>query len=69
MKIIGKRPLFLPKGEVAFEKTAWLLKMAVEFRKENAKYIPNGVYHFRTFEEAERWRHQMLLGKKPDLPS
>lgn len=67
MKTIGRKRSFPLKGEAAFERAAWLLEMAVDFRKENTRYIPKGVYRFRTFEEAERCRHQMLLGKKPDL--
>ncbi len=59
MKIIGNRRLSPHKGEAAFEKAAWLLELAIEFQKEKTRHIPKGVYHFRTFEEAEEMRNEI----------
>jgi hypothetical protein len=40
-------------------------KLIIEFRKDKT-FIPNGVFKFKTFEEAEKWHHRMLRGKGPD---
>lgn len=64
MKVIGKRGLY--KGVKSFERIAWLLKFAGEFRKDK-RFVPKGVYCFKTFEEKNKWNYQMLLSKKPDL--
>ena len=39
-------------------------QLIIEFRKDNI-FIPRGVFKFKTFEEAEKWRHKMLRGKSP----
>ena len=41
--------------------------LIVEFRRDKV-FIPRGVYKFRTFEEAEKWRHRMLRGQSPGHP-
>ncbi|MFH2069733.1 MAG: hypothetical protein ABIJ11_00780 [Elusimicrobiota bacterium] len=40
------------------------LQLTSEFRK-NKIFIPKGVYKFKTLEEAEKWRHLMIIGKSP----
>ncbi|MDO9513207.1 MAG: hypothetical protein Q7J59_01175 [Elusimicrobiota bacterium] len=40
------------------------LKLMATFRKDK-KFIPTGVYKFKTFEEAEKWRYKMLRGERP----
>ena len=39
-------------------------QLAIEFRKDKV-FIPRGVFRFKTFEEAEKWRHKMLRGRSP----
>jgi hypothetical protein len=41
------------------------LIMFAKFRKDNI-CIPKGVYKFKTLEDAEKWRMQMLRGNRPD---
>jgi hypothetical protein len=63
MKIIGCRT----KHKKGFnEELNLFLKSLVEFRRDTI-FIPKGVYRFKTLEEAEKWRHRMLRGKRPDL--
>jgi hypothetical protein len=63
MKITGRRI----KHKKGFsEELNRFLKSLIEFRRDNI-FIPKGVYRFKTFEEAEKWRHRMLRGKRPDL--
>ena len=40
-------------------------QLIVAFRKDNI-FIPKGVFRFRSFEEAEKWRYRMMRGKSPD---
>ncbi|MFH1096079.1 MAG: hypothetical protein V1749_01060 [Candidatus Desantisbacteria bacterium] len=37
------------------------------FRKDNTVSAPCGIFRFKSFEEAEKWRHKMMRGKYPDL--
>jgi len=64
IKIVGRKPAYR-KG--FNEDLNRFLKSLIEFRKDNI-FIPKGVYRFKTFEEAEQWRHKMLRGKRPVLP-
>lgn len=41
--------------------------LIVEFRRDKV-FIPRGVFKFKTFEEAEKWRHRMLRGQSPGHP-
>lgn len=63
VKIVG-RPRRHGKG--FSEELNEFLQLGNEFRKDRI-FIPAGIYRFKTFEEAEKWRHKMLRGKKPDL--
>jgi hypothetical protein len=40
-------------------------QLAAEFRKKKV-FIPRGVFRFKTFEEADKWHHRVLMGKYPD---
>ena len=40
-------------------------QLIIEFRRDKV-FMPRGVFKFKTFEEAEKWRHRMLRGKAPD---
>ncbi len=40
------------------------LQLMGAFRKDK-KFIPTGVYKFKTFKEAEKWRYQMIRGQRP----
>lgn len=64
IKTVGRKPKY-KKGFT--EELNRFLKSLIAFRKD-AVFIPKGVYRFRTFEEAEQWRHKMLRGKLPVLP-
>ncbi len=62
MKIVGRTR----RHEKGFsEELNNFFQLIINFRKDNI-FIPRGVFRFKTFEEAERWRHKMLRGKSPD---
>lgn len=62
MKIVGRKT----KYEKGFsEELNQFFQTVVEFRKDKI-FIPKGIFRFKTFEEAEKWRHKMLRGKSPD---
>lgn len=62
MKIIGRKT----KHEKGFSKELnKFFQTVIEFRKDKI-FIPKGIFRFKTFEEAEQWRHKMLRGKSPD---
>lgn len=62
MKIVGRK-----RGHKKgfSEELNKFFQLIVEFRKDKV-FMPKGVFRFRTFEEAEKWRHRMLRGKAPD---
>lgn len=62
MKIVGKT-IRHKKG--FSEELNKFFQLVVEFRKDKV-FIPRGIFRFKTFEEAEKWRHKMLRGKDPD---
>ncbi len=63
MKIVGK----MRRHKKGFsEELNRFFQLILEFRRDDI-FIPRGVFKFRTFEEAEKWRHKMLRGKSPDL--
>lgn len=41
-------------------------QLVVEFRKDKI-FMPKGIFRFKTFEEAEKWRFKMMRGRCPDL--
>lgn len=63
MKIVGK--MRGPKKGFSEELNKFF-QLIIEFRKDKI-FIPKGVFRFKTFEEAEKWRYKMLRGKHPDL--
>jgi hypothetical protein len=61
MKVIGRHRRY----EKGFsEELNKFFQTVIEFRKDKT-FIPKGVFRFKTFEEAEKWRHKMLRGKSP----
>lgn len=61
MKIVGK----IKRHKKGFsEDLNNFFHLILEFRKDNI-FIPKGVFRFKTFEEAEKWRHKMLRGRSP----
>lgn len=63
MKIVGK----MARHKKGFsEELNKFFQLIVEFRRDKI-FIPKGIYRFKTFEEAEKWRHKMMRGKSPDL--
>jgi hypothetical protein len=51
IKIVGKRKSNL---NINWEKTNGFLKLVVELNKKN-KFIPKGVYRFKSHEESDLW--------------
>ncbi|PKM99200.1 MAG: hypothetical protein CVU78_07515 [Elusimicrobia bacterium HGW-Elusimicrobia-2] len=41
-----------------------LLKLSAAFRKVKTDW-PIGVFKFRTFKEADKWRFQVITGQRP----
>lgn len=64
-KVVGRRRRM--RNKKALEVVGGFLKLVLKLR-EGKPFVPPGVYKFRTFEEMEAWRPQMILGKKPGLP-
>lgn len=59
VKIIGKRTIApLVKGFTP--ELEGFLKLCMQFRA-SSRYIPSGVYRFKSFEEANEWNMKMLL--------
>ncbi len=62
MKIVGK----MTRHKKGFsEELNKFFQLVIEFRRDKV-FIPRGVFRFKTFEEAEKWRQRMLRGKVPD---
>lgn len=62
MKVIGRHRVQYQKGFTA--QLNDFLELCAIFRA-STRYIPRGVYRFKSFEEANEWNMRMLLGKKP----
>lgn len=62
MKSVGKMTTYKKGFNEELNK---FFQLIIEFRKDKT-FIPKGVFRFKTFEEAEKWRLKMLRGKRPD---
>ncbi len=62
MKIVGRRVRY-KRG--FSEELNRFFQLIIEFRRDNV-FMPKGVFRFKSFEEAEKWRYRMLRGKVPD---
>jgi len=62
MKMVGRKTGYVKGFSEELNK---FFQLVIEFRKDK-NFIPRGVFRFKTFEEAEKWRHKMLRGKSPD---
>jgi hypothetical protein len=56
IKVVGNRRTNL---SVDWEKTNGFLKLVVELNKKN-KFIPKGVYRFKSHEESDKWILKVL---------
>ncbi len=63
MKIVGKMVTKHKKGFM--EELNSFFQLIVAFRKDNT-FLPGGIFRFKSFEEAEKWRYKMMRGKYPD---
>lgn len=55
MKTVGLRK----QNRASLEDARQLLKTAAELRPVDA-LVPRGIYHFSSFEEADRWMRRMI---------
>lgn len=62
MKIVGRMPGHRKGFSGELNR---FFQLVMEFRRDKV-FIPRGVFRFKTFEEAEKWRQSMLRGKHPD---
>lgn len=63
MKIIGRMATKYKKG--FSKKLNSFFQLIGAFRKDNT-FLPGGIFRFKSFEEAEKWRYKMMRGKYPD---
>ena len=63
MKVIGKRKA--PDGSSFIKHWDGFVELASTL-KHDKLFVPRGIYRFKTFEDANKWRDKMLLGQKPD---
>ncbi|MFH1961678.1 MAG: hypothetical protein ABIJ30_02195 [bacterium] len=63
MKIIGRMATKYKKGFT--EELNSFFQLITAFRKNNT-FLPRGIFRFKSFEEAEKWRYKMMRGKYPD---
>jgi hypothetical protein len=57
IKVIGKR--VATQFSVDWEQVNGFLKLVVELNKKN-KFIPKGVYKFKSHEESDKWIMKVL---------
>jgi hypothetical protein len=63
MKVIEKRSKYRKGFSEELNK---FFQLVIEFRRDRI-FIPKGIFRFKTFEEAEKWRYKMTRGNIPDL--
>lgn len=65
MNIVGQRTLNHDKG--FSEDLNKFLQLGNLLRKRE-RITPRGVFYFKTFKEADEWRHKVLTGQNPGRP-
>ena len=56
MKVLGRRR----EPSATREKTEAIQKLALDLRRRRPLFVPQGVYCFKTHEEADEWLMKML---------
>ncbi len=63
MRIIGTRTYQII--DPFSKEWADFIDLLIQIRGKDAPFVPRGVYKFKTFREAEKWRIPMMLGQRP----